>query len=603
MNLVWWKILLVCFTQLVLTNCASKPEYDQVSADKEIDKALEGLEQRKEVNYGPTLNDSNLQFINKAKEYGIEDINASSIMLVDLNFDGFSDLVTVSDYFSQASFYLYDPKKKFFNPIKNLFNNPLKSSFIVFADIDKDGISDAISVVLNQKTELSQKSLRYFKGHNEEGLIHFKEDKSFITIPPMPTASIGLVDYNLDGYLDIYIGNWFDSYKNNSIASKDLLLIYEKGKYINASELLEGENVKNPSGSMYVNATPSYGVQVCDIDKNGFPDILTTSTNGFQNKLWLNRYQVRQVKRYFKDYGVETNYGGDKEGNLTSRGGGRTFGLACADYNNDGIMDVFMGESSHNYDSDLVDKSSILTGSSQKFPPRFIRTEYVLDAYDLDWSESDKRGIWFDYNNDGLLDLLVDNSGFPPHTRLLLFKQLSDHSFLNVNKEVGIDIVNPLSTVILDINKDGYQDILTTQSSLRDSRIKPKMYLFENRGSLEKTKTLRIYLNGKNANTDALNATLELKVKNEQGLEVRTQIVSYSYGGLAPQNEKGINFSMPATDEVLSLKVVWPYSKSINNNRAGMEKFYNLKNLKIDQLTEITFCENGRYLLGIRSCK
>tara|TARA_B100001971_G_scaffold61895_1_gene56838 strand:- start:35657 stop:37456 length:1800 start_codon:yes stop_codon:yes gene_type:complete len=597
------KIFLFLFTQVLFLSCSSKPVFNSDDSDREIDKALEGLEQRKEVDYGPTLNDSNLQFIDKAQEYGLGGVNASSLMLVDLNFDGHSDLVTISDYFSQASFYLYDPKAKKFNLISSLFDNPIKSSFIVFADFNKDGITDALSGVLNQKTELSQKSLRYFKGIKKDNLIHFEEDKSFINIPPMPTATIALIDYNLDGYLDIFVGNWFESYKNNSIASKDILLIYEKGKYIDASELLEDENQKNPSGSMYVNATPTYGAQVCDIDKNGFPDILTTSTNGFQNKLWLNRYKVREEKRYFKNYGVETNYGGDKEGNLTSRGGGRSFGLACADYNNDGIFDVFVGESSHNYDSDLVDKSSILTGASQKFPPRFIRTEYVLDAYDLDWSESDKRGIWFDYNNDGLLDLMVDNSGFPPHTRLLLFKQLDDHSFINVNKDVGIDIVNPLSTVVLDINKDGYLDILTSQSSLRDSRINPRLYLFENRGSLEKTKTLRAYLNGKNANTDGLNATLELRVKNKNGYEIRTQVVSYSYGGLSPQNEKGVNFSMRAQDEILSLKIVWPYSKSVNNNRAGMEKFYNLKNLSVNELTEITFCENGRYLIGIRECK
>lgn len=595
------NLVAILFTQVIFFSC-SQVEYDPSAADKEIDKALKGLEARKEVNYGPNISSDNLQFIDKTQSYGLENLSASTLMLVDLNKDGHSDLVTISDYFSQPTFYLYNPKEKKFREIPSLFDNPLKSSFIIFTDFDKDGITDALSSVLNQKTELSQKSLRYFKGVIKKDLIHFEENKSFINIPPKPTSSIGIVDYNLDGYLDIFIGNWFDNYKNNSIPSKDILLVYENGKYVDGSNILEGENQKNPSGSMYVNATPTYGVQVCDIDKNGFPDILTTSTNGYKNKLWLNRHKIREKKRFYKDYGIVANYGGDKEGNLTSRGGGRSFGLACADYNNDGILDVFIGESSHNYDSDLTDKSSILTGSTFKFPPKFLRTEYVLDAYDLDWSESDKRGIWFDYNNDGLLDLLVDNSGFPPHTRLLMFKQLSDHSFLNVSKDVGIDIVNPLSSVVLDINKDGYMDILTSQSKLRDSRIKPRLFLFENRGTLNKTKVLKVYLNGKKANTEGLNATLELTVKTPQGLSTRTQVVSHSYGGLSPQNERGVNFAMPVNEKVLRLNIIWPYSKSANNTRSGMEKSYNLKKLNIGKLTEVTFCESGRYLIGRREC-
>ena len=590
------------FTLVILIACSSA-KYDSAEADREIDKALKGLDQRKEVNYGPHRQGDDLQFVDKTDLYGLSNIEASSMMAVDLNNDGFNDLVTIVDYFSQARFFLFDPKKNKFNEIESLFDRPVKASFILFADFNKDGVVDALSSVLNQKTELSQKSLRFFKGEFKEGLVRFAENTNFIKTPPKPTSSIGLVDYNLDGHLDIFIGNWFESYQNNSIPSKDILLIYRDGQYIDQSDLLEGENQKNPSASMYVNATPTYGVQICDIDKNGFPDIITTSTNGYRNKLWLNRYNVREQKRYYKDYAIVANYGGDKEGNLTSRGGGRSFGIACADYNNDGILDIFIGESSHNYDSDLVDKSSILTGSTYKFPPKFLRTEYVLDAYDLDWSESDKRGVWFDYNNDGLLDLLVDNSGFPPHTRLLLFKQLSDNSFINVNKEVGIDIVNPLSSIILDFNKDGYLDILTSQSKLRDSRIKPRLYLFENRGSLSRTKVLKVFLHGKKANTEGLNATVELQVKTANGIERRTQIVSHSYGGLSPQNERGLSFGMPVNEKVLSLKIIWPYSSSVNNSRSGLEKTYNLKNLVINNLTEVTFCESGRYLIGRRECK
>lgn len=597
------KYLLFVFITQLLFGCSSQ-EVNQKENEREIEKALEGLEERKDVDFGPSRKDqAAMQFIDKSEKYGLSGLKASSIMLVHLNQDDYIDLVLVEDYFSQAKFFLFNPKKNKFIQIESLFSKNLKSSYIVFSDFNKDGVTDALSAVLNQKTELSQKSIELFYGEYENGVIHFKEDKSFTNIAPMASSSLGIVDYNLDGYLDFYIGNWFTQEKGNTLPAKDFLYIYKNKKYIDQSELIEGENRKNIDQTMFVNAAPTYGVQVCDIDQNGFPDILTTSTNGFANKMWMNKYKFREQYRFFQDYGIVSGYAGDPEGSLTARGGGRTFGVACADYNNDGIMDVFLGESSHNYDSPMVDKSSVLTGSTFKFPPKFIRTEYVLDAYDMDWSESDKRGIWLDYNNDGFLDLLVENSGYPPHSRMLLFKQLSDNSFLNVGKEVGIDIVNPLSTVVLDINKDGYMDILTTQSELRDSRINPRLYLFENRGGLNRAKVLRVFLSGKKANTQGLNATVELKIKTKTGIEKRLQNVAYSYGGLNPQNEEGLHFAINKEDEIQSLKIVWPYSKNVNNNRAGLEKFYNLQNVFIKDVQAITFCEDGKYLLGRKSCK
>jgi len=593
--------LLFIFAQ-VISSCSSV-DLELKNNERDIEQALEGLESRVEVDYGPTVKEQNsLQFIDKSEDYGLNNLSASTIMLVHLNKDDFIDLVLIDEYFSQATFFLFSPKQKKFNKIDSLFDQAFKSSYIIFTDIDNDGITDALSGVLNQKTELSQKSIRLFKGRYEKDILRFSEDKSFLNIKPMPSSSVGLIDFNLDGRLDFYLGNWFATYNSHTLPVKDYLFINDGENFIDKSEYLVGENQKNVDQTMFVNATPTFGVQICDIDKNGFPDILTTSTNGYGNKMWMNKYNYREKFRYFQDYGVVSDYAGDKEGSLTSRGGGRSFGVACADYNNDGIMDIFLGESSHNYDSLMVDKSSILTGSTFKFPPKFIRTEYVLDAYDLDWSESDKRGIWFDYNNDGLLDLLVENSGYPPHSRLLLFKQLEDNSFLNVSKEMGIDIVNPLSSVLLDINKDGYLDLLTSQSSLRDARIKSKLYLFENRGGLQQSKVLRVYLSGVKSNTQGVNATVELKVKVGSKIETRTQVVSYSYGGLMPQNEEGMHFALTEKDKLLGINIIWPYSKNMNNNRAGIEKSYNLENLYIKNLSEITFCENGKYLIGRKEC-
>jgi len=539
-------------------------------------------------------------FIDKAKDYGLADIKAYNINIVDLNNDNYSDLVILPSFYSEPEFYFFNYEKKIFVKQNSLFKNSIKASYLLFYDIDKDGVLDAIAGVLNQKTELSKDPLKIFKGKIEkDGRMAFIESQTFKN--STPNSALGLIDYNLDGNLDFFIGNWFEKKGNNSFPVPDQFFEFKNKQYSNASQLLLDEAKQNLDKTMNINATPTYGVQICDMDQDGFPDILTTSTNSYQNKLWMNRYKFREKIRFFENIGTESGFGGDEDGLINSQGGGRTFGIACADYNNDGIMDVFLGELAHNYDSDGVDKPSILTGRSLKYPPKFYRTQYFRDSIDANWHQADRRGVWFDYNNDGLLDLLVDNSGYPPNTKLILFEQLPDHSFEDISAKAGIDILNPIASVIGDFNHDGKMDILTSRSNIRDESISQRLFLFENTNTLEGRRSIRFYLRGKKSNFHGLNAMVILKVINNGEISIRRQNVSYSYGALSPQNEEGLHFGLNSGDEIVSVTVRWPYAKSLNSTRNLMEKKYIIKNEFKDYLN-ITLCENGDYLIGRRQC-
>jgi enediyne biosynthesis protein E4 len=565
-----------------------------------LESTLSELKEKEEL-FGPSSNQSTM-FIDKTDQYGLSGVKATNFNLVDIDNDGYTDLVVLPDYYSQPLFYRFNIHHKKFELMDSPFAESVKASFLLFYDLNRDGILDAIVGVINQKTEIEQHPLRLFWGEYRHGKLYLKEDTKAIEMPAAPTSSVALIDYNLDGYLDLFVGNWLQKQNDTFIPHRDSLLVFNKNKFIDQTELLTGEMAMNADRMMFTHATPTYGAQVCDIDQNGFPDILTVSTNGYPNRLWMNRYKVRDRYRYFEDHGVTSLYAGDTEGNLTSQGGGRTFAVACADYNNDGMMDVFLGELTHSYDNDLKDKSSVLTGSTFKFPPTFVRTEYLYETGDVDWNQADKRAVWFDYNNDGLLDLLVENTGFPPHTRLILFKQHPDHSFENVAKEAGLDIVNPLATVIADLNHDGKWDIITAQSNLRDARISRRIYVFENQ-TQSKSVPLKFYLRGKKANFHGLNATVTIKVKTKKGIENRTQVVSYSYGGLPPQNEEGLLFALNEGEMLESVRVRWPYSESLNQDRAGLEKSYKIKQNFLKQSVNITLCEDGDYLIGRLSCK
>ena len=262
-------------------------------------------------------------FKDKTVEYGLGDIKAYNIAVVDFNFDNYSDLVFIPSFFSQPLFYRFDIKSRKFVKANSPFKESIKASFLIFNDMNKDGIIDVIVGVLNQKSELSKIPLKLFVGKRKNGKLFF--DKGIVITKAASTATVNLIDYNLDGHLDLFIGNWFEKFKDTSLPTPDSFISWNGKKFSNKSELLTDEKRKDIGGSMFVNATPTYGASVCDMDQDGFPDIVTTSTNRYQNKLWMNRYNFREKYRFFKDYGLESGIAGDPDGLINKQGGGGKF--------------------------------------------------------------------------------------------------------------------------------------------------------------------------------------------------------------------------------------------------------------------------------------
>jgi hypothetical protein len=351
------------------------------------------------------------------------------------------------------------------------------------------------------------------------------------------------------------------------------LLIGNKLKFRDVSDQLLGEYYLPKNAKVFVNARPTFGTSTCDIDQNGFPDVLTANTNGNNNKLWLNLYDFREKNRYFQDYAKETGYAADLNGLLDPLGGGNTFFSSCADYNNDGIMDLYVGVLSHSYDNESKDRSSILTGAKSTFPPGFIRTEYTNVDESGKWDQGDRSGVWIDLKFDGLRDLLVDNSGFPPKSRLIYFFQYPDHSFDDLSSKAGIDIVNPEGTIVLDYNQDGKPDILTGQSNVRNGQMNNHLYLFRNDLPFKDKKSIRTYLRGKQSNKMGLGAMMILNFSKKKGSVSQRQFVEYSSGPQSSQNEEGLFWGFDDSQKLLSAVIRWPiYKDDINNS--FLEKKY-----------------------------
>jgi hypothetical protein len=586
-------------------SCSNAPKKSVDEESIMLSEELASLSKKIQVvNYGPTLKEEGV-FLDKTAEYGLADLFAVTFNAVDLNFDGKTDLVLLPTYYSRPKFFIFDPATKKYLPWAH---DPLpadfKASFLLFYDINKDKTIDILAGVLNQRSEVSQIPVKLYLGKIKNGLISFEEDPNFIKLESAPTSSITLLDFDLDGWIDIFIGNWFENRSGKYYPVSDVLLRNNKGTFQDASSLLKDESKKADDQIYPPNAKPTYGSSSCDIDQNGYPDILTASSSGHKNKLWMNLNEPITGERYFTDLGPTTNYGSDPDGSLIPTGGGRSFFSACTDYNDDGIMDVFLGALSHAYDNDSVDKSSILTGSKSTFPPYFLRTEYLSDATSESWNQGDRRGVWTDYNLDGRQDLIVDNSGFPPYSRLVMFEQDESHAFMNVAGQLGIDVVNPTGTITMDINHDGRPDIITSQNNIRRSDISPRLYVFENHSKLPGRKSLKVHLRGTKSNTEALGAMVMLYTKKNKKKIVQRRWNEYSQGGLTSQNEEGIHFGIDAGVEAVGVKVRWPFKSKLGFKQGQvLEKLYSLQGLMTKDFVEVTVCEDGKILAGKISCQ
>jgi hypothetical protein len=252
-----------------------------------------------------------------------------------------------------------------------------------------------------------------------------------------------------------------------------------------------------------------------------------------------------------------------------------------------------VGNLFHDRDLEMRDRSAVLTGSTFKFPPKFIRTEIYQNENKPNWSEGDRRGVFLDYNLDGQDDLIIDNSGFPPDSRLIFFEQSSDHAYDDQAKKLGVNVLNPSGTIAIDINQDGVMDFITGQTSSRSADSNQRIYVFLNKFKREKRGSVRFHLQGRLANSQGISGSVYLKTKERQYFKN----VSYNYGSLPSQNEEGLYFAFNL-ETPIEVKVNWPVSTTDRlSHTIPLVKKYSLKKFNLKKTHhEFNLCEDGRIL-------
>ncbi len=201
------------------------------------------------------------------------------------------------------------------------------------------------------------------------------------------------------------------------------------------------------------------GVAVGDINNDGLEDIFFTA-NMKPCKLYLNLGNMQ-----FKDI---TD---DASPDLKGRKGGWKTGVTMADVNGDGLLDIYICYSGKVGD-DMRRNQLFINQGNSKFKEE-------AKQYGLDDKSFSTQAVFFDYDNDGDLDMFllnhstkkIDNLEFANLRNQVdslagdkLYENINNH-FLDVSAKAGLR-QNPmtfgLGIAVADINKDGFQDLYVT---------------------------------------------------------------------------------------------------------------------------------------------
>lgn len=379
-------------------------------------------------------------------------------------------------------------------------------------------------------------------------------------------VSAAFVDYDRDGWLDLFVGNYLHysldmaTACHNAAGQQDYCtphafrpqpdVLYQNlgdGTFadVSARALVGG------------NFGPALGVTTADFDGDGWIDIYVANDSA-ENQLWVN-----QGDGTFRDMGLLSGSALSGHGYAEA-----SMGVDAGDFDNDGDEDLFMThlpvEGNNLYVNDGSGLFEDLSVSSGLGLPSLGHTGFGT--------------TWFDFDNDGWLDLLAVNGAimriagrddeFPYGERDLLFHNLGNGRFESVTDRAGA--VFELSDVgrgaaFGDVDNDGDLDVLVGNNS------GPLRLLVNNVGNRNRWLGLRLL--GEEVPRDMLGAKVAIMQAGRSTLWRRVR----ADGSYASANDPRVLFGLDSSAEPATVTVYWPSGR-----------VENWVNVPVDQWTTLT---------------
>lgn len=360
-------------------------------------------------------------------------------------------------------------------------------------------------------------------------------------------CSIGAawLDYDNDGFLDIYVCNYLDFDPNYKYyyapdgfpgpmaynAQRDYLY------HNNGDGTFEDVTVS--MGIIDVDGR-GMGVGAVDYDDDGFMDIYVANDQSL-NYLWHNDGGKRFTDR------------GTMSGTAFSQAGEKTVSMSVdfADYNGDGLIDMFVSDDTY---CSLYENLGKGVFTDRSYPSGIA----MAAGQFVGWTAS-----FVDYDNDGDVDIFKTN-GALKHLyghEDQLFDNLGGGKFKEISNDLGSYFHEEYvgrGACLGDYDNDGDFDVYIANLNSRGA------FLRNNKGN--QNNWLMINLIGTTSNRDGIGSRIKLTA----GGKVQTAQEKSTTGYLS-QNDHRLHFGIAKNEWVEKIEIKWPSGKVqvIENTKAN----------------------------------
>lgn len=359
-------------------------------------------------------------------------------------------------------------------------------------------------------------------------------------VQPHRGFSATAVDYDRDGYLDIYFTEWgVPSSTEDSLHSA---LLHNGG----AANPGHFENRTAAAGLTQPRAGDThygYSAAWADFDEDGWPDLALIADFG-RSQLWWNNGNGT-----FTEQTKASGLGADENG----------MGVAVADYDGDGRLDLFV---SSIFDPVSYERSGFITGNKLYRNVGNRRFEEVAATAGVDRTGWGWGAAFLDSDNNGIADLVVTNgitNGLVPDPNIpasnaaetdptTLFLGDGSGHFTNATAGSGItDSGQGRAVVVLDYDNDGDEDLLISNAYGHP-------ILYRNDAPANGQRWLRLRFRGSASNRDGIGAVVRITAGGRT--QARVFNPSNAYLG---QREAILHFGLGnAGSTVDSIEITWP---------------------------------------------
>jgi len=383
---------------------------------------------------------------------------------------------------------------------------------------------------------------------------------------PRWSAGASFVDYDNDGKLDLFVANYINFDFNNLPEFGQGRLCQYKGIPVQCGprglpgvgDSLYHNNgdgtftdVSKKAGVSDVDGYYGMGVICSDFDEDGWVDIFVAN-DSTPNFLYHNNGDGTFKEIGFQS-GTAVNENGSEQGSM---------GVTLGDYNHDGKLDLFVT----NFDDDYNtlyrwDGPNSFTDVSYAAKVAAVSLPYV------GWGTK-----FFDYDNDGWVDLFVANGHVYPqlqtfHQRNFIHKNNRDGTFSEIAEQLGAPFKEKRAgrgVAFGDLDNDGDVDIVI-------NNLDGAPQILRNDGGNTNNSVL-IKLVGVKSNRDGIGARVKVMSGDLMQLDEVRSGESY-----ISQNDLRLHFGLEKRTKINLIEIRWPSGVTDKVTNANVNKILTIK--------------------------